>query len=202
MMDRIAQSVERDPSYQARIHFTQNSARADYGRRARRIGAPNRFHRQRHRDGLLHKLRRDRTAHRPRASASSVAGDEPLAACSAEDGSFVGCSCRPFARRRELRGDGREGQAHGAPPPDREGRRQDRTDGWNPVRHRGLDQRAPRRSPDRRRARSLSRRWRLSGTIEPAARRPARGRGIRSARLFAPAALLLRRATRPPTAKR
>ena len=61
----------------------------------------------------------------------------------------------------QLRGDGREGQAHGAPPPDREGRRPDRADGRDPVRDRRLDQRAARRPADRRRARTLPGRARL-----------------------------------------
>ncbi len=74
-------------------------------------------------DGLLHELRLDRAADRPRAAAGAAAGDERIASYGAADGAAVGRACGPHARRLELRGNGRQGQAHGAAAPARQRRR-------------------------------------------------------------------------------
>ena len=100
MMDRIANSVERDPSYQARIHFTQTrleptTADALAGS-ARQIAQ----HRLGDGDGLLHQLGLDRAADRARAAAGAAAGDERVAAHRAADGPAVGRPRGPLARRR------------------------------------------------------------------------------------------------------
>ena len=77
MMDRIASSVERDPVYPARIHFTETKlepttadALAGSARQiASTVSATG--------DGLLHKLRIDRAADRPRTAVGADPGDEP-----------------------------------------------------------------------------------------------------------------------------
>ena len=109
------------------IHFTQTrleptTADALAGS-ARQIAQ----HRLGDGDGLLHQLRLDRAAHRARAAAGAAAGAERVAAHRAAARPAVGRARGAHARRVELRGDGREGQAHGAAPPDREGRRPDRS---------------------------------------------------------------------------
>ena len=80
MMDRIATSVERDPSYPGADPFHPDAARADHRRRARRLGAADRQHHLGDGDGLLHQLGLDRAADRARAAAGAAAGDERVAA--------------------------------------------------------------------------------------------------------------------------
>jgi pyruvate kinase len=78
MMDRIAQSVERDPIYSARIHFTETRLEpttADaLSESAAQIAAP-----LGQGDGLLHQLGLDRAADRARAAAGADAGDDRVA---------------------------------------------------------------------------------------------------------------------------
>ena len=100
MMDRIAQSVERDPSYPGADPFHPDQARADDRRRARRLGAADRQHRLGDGDGLLHQLGLDRAADRPRAPAGAAAGDERVDDHLAPDGAAVGRPRGPHARRR------------------------------------------------------------------------------------------------------
>ena len=69
MMDRIAIEVENDPSYDAFVHATEQSAAADRRRRDRRRGARHRGHGQGRGDPLLHGDRLDGAARRARASA-------------------------------------------------------------------------------------------------------------------------------------
>ena len=152
MMDRIANTVERDPSYPARVHFTQTRLGADDRRCARRLGAADRKHDLRHRHGLLHELRLDRPADCARAAARAAAGHERIAPHLAAPWPAVGRPRRSHTRRRQLRGDGRESQAHGAASPDRQGRRPGDPDGRHPLRHGRLDQRAACRPAHRRRA--------------------------------------------------
>ena len=151
MMDRIATNVERDPTYPARIHFIQTkleptTADALAGS-ARQIATPSR-----RRHGLLHELGRDGATDRPRAAVGAAARDEPVDDDGATDGPAMGRPRGPLARCLELRGDGREGQAHGAPPRLAKGGERIVLMAGIPFGTAGLDQRAARRPADRRRA--------------------------------------------------
>ena len=183
MMDRIANSVERDPSYQARVHFTQTrleptTADALAGS-ARQIASTVSA------TAMLCYTSSGSTARRIARERPPV----PLLAMSASlhtvspAGPAVGRARSPHARRLELRGDGREGEANGAAPPDRQGRRPGDRHGRHSVRHGGLDQRAARRPADRRRAGATPGERRLSAAVTRGFRRRSRGRGSRSARL-------------------
>ena len=150
MMDRIANSVERDPTYPARIHFTQTrleptTADALAGS-ARQIASTVSA------TAMVCYTSSGSTARRIARERPPV----PLLAMSASMttarrmGLLWGVHAVHTRDVAELRGDGREGQAHGASPPDRAGRRADGADGRHSVRHRRIDQRAARRAPDRR----------------------------------------------------
>ena len=92
MMDRIAVSVERDPSYQERIAFHADAAGSDHRRCDRRLGPPDRQHHLGDGDAVLHQLGFDRPPHRARAAAGAAAGDERVAAYRAPHGPAVGRS--------------------------------------------------------------------------------------------------------------
>ena len=96
MMDRIAGSVERDPSYQARIHFTQT--RLEPTTADALAGSARQIAQDRLGDshGLLHQLGSDRSADCARAPAGAAARDQPLASHFTASRTFVGCLCRPY----------------------------------------------------------------------------------------------------------
>ena len=123
MMDRIATSVESDPCYQARIHFTQTrlepttaDALAGSARQIASTVSATAMVCYTSSGSTARRIARERPPV-PLLAMSAVAPHR------APDGPAVGRARGPLARRLELRGDGREGQAHGAAPPDREGRR-------------------------------------------------------------------------------
>ena len=123
MMDRIATSVERDPVYPSRDPLHRNAAGADDRRRAVRLGAADRRDRHCEGDGLLQQsgsTARRIARERPPVPILAMS---PSQTTSRRHGAFVGRPFGPLARRGELRGNGRQGQAHGAPPPARQGRR-------------------------------------------------------------------------------
>ena len=90
MMDRIANSVERDPTYQARIHFTQTrlepttaDALAGSARQiAQTVSATAMV--------CYTQLGSDSAAYRARAAAGAAAGDERIASHLAPAGTAVG----------------------------------------------------------------------------------------------------------------
>jgi hypothetical protein len=121
MMDKIGRSVEADPVYSARIHFTETPAEATTAdalseSAAQIVGSsmPG--------DGLLHRLGIDRSTHRPRARPGA---DPGMTASMKVAGGWaaVGRPCGPHPRRQQFRGNGRQGQADGAAPSSGRGRR-------------------------------------------------------------------------------
>ena len=137
MMDRIANSVERDPdlSRRASISPRRGSSRPPPTRSPARRG--------RSRSTVSATAMVCYTS--SGATARRIARERPpvpLLAMSPSQhtarrmGLLWGVHAVHTRDVVELRGDGREGQAHGAPPPDRQGRRPDRADGRHPVRHR------------------------------------------------------------------
>ena len=162
MMNRIATSVEADPSHYAPGPFHRDPARRDHQRRASRgrpatscatVGAVV--------DRLLHQLGLDRAAGRARAADRAAAGADPVAARrrggSACSGARMRCApATSAASRRWSAKSKRMALRHGLAA---SGDRIIVTAGV-PFGVPGIDQRRPRRPPDRRRARTARR---LSG---------------------------------------
>jgi hypothetical protein len=144
MMNRIATSVERDPGYSARVHFTEtpadpttNDAIAEAaGNIVGTVSAA----------AIVCFTMSGSTARRIARERPAV----PLLVLSPvyqnreANGPALGRSRRPHARRGQFRRDGRQGQAHGAAPRPREGGRPDRGCRRRAVRNSGLHQRGPR----------------------------------------------------------
>ena len=116
MMDRIARSAERDPMYPARIHFTETAVEPTTADALAGAARADRSDDLGQGDGLLHQLGLDRAADRARAAAGANPGDDRSAHDGAADGAAMGRPRGPHPRRRELRGNGRQGEAHGASP--------------------------------------------------------------------------------------
>ena len=114
MMDRIAIERRARPDLSRAHPFHPDPAGADHRRRAGRFGAAYREHRLGDGDGLLHQLGFDRAADCARTPGGAAAGDDRVADHRPPPGHFVGRARGPHPRRLQLRGDGRQGQAHGA----------------------------------------------------------------------------------------
>ena len=121
-MDRIATSVERDPIYSARVHFTETlpePTTADALVRAARADRPHRLGARR--------WSASPARARPRGASRASGRPVPLLVLTAvaDDRAAarpaVGRARGPHPRRPQLRGDGRQGQAHGAAPRPRRG---------------------------------------------------------------------------------
>jgi pyruvate kinase len=80
------------------------------------------------RDHRLHRIGIDRAARRARTPGGADAGADPQQRIARRLALLWGTSCRPHPRHRQLRGDDRQGQAHGAAP--RASARRDRS--WSP----------------------------------------------------------------------
>ncbi len=152
MMDSIARSVESDPDYFRRLHFTEtkpDATTADAlaeaaGDITRTIGA----------DAIICFTFSGSTARRvsrERAGGAAAGADPEEGRCAA-DGAAVGRARGSDQGYRKLRGDDRQGEAHGAASRNRRRGVEARHDGRGSVRYAGLHQRTPRRDADRRRA--------------------------------------------------
>ena len=175
-MDRIATSVERDPSYQARVHFTQTrlepttaDALAGSARQIASTVSATAMVCYTSSGSTARRIARERPPVPLLAMSASLHTSRRL-------GLLWGVHAVHTRDVVELRGDGRKGQAHGASPPAsrKGGDRVDR-DGRNSVRDRGIHQRAPRR-PAR------------SATSSTATIRAGNRRGDRPTRLISGAA--------------
>jgi pyruvate kinase len=136
MMDRIARASKR-PDLSGANPFHRDQARADHRRRDRRA--------RRHIANTISARRWSATQapDRPRGGSpasgrGAAAGDEPFAGHGAGgSGLLWGVSRGPHPRRRQLRGNGRQGEADGASPQDRRGRRPAGDHGRSAVRPAG-----------------------------------------------------------------
>ena len=114
MMDRIATSAEDDPTYNARVHFTETLPDATTNDAIARAAAAMMCDGRRLLDRLLHQLGLDRAAGGARAADRAAAGADPVTADRAAARALVGRACGAHPRRAQLRGDGRQIEAHGA----------------------------------------------------------------------------------------
>ena len=124
MMDAIADQVERDPGYRAARPFHRHPARPDHRRRARACRLTIADTVATSAIVCFTMLGIDGAAGRPRAAVGAGDGADRRRSTTARR--LACCGARMPVRdprRRQLRGNGRQGQAHGAAPRLRRGRR-------------------------------------------------------------------------------
>ncbi len=168
MMNSIGDAVERDPTHGDRVHFTvtrPDPTTADaLAEAAKNIAA----HRRRRRAIICFTtLGLDRAAHRARAPSVPILVLTPKIETARRLGLLWGTHAVHTRDVESVRGHGRQGQAHGAAPPYRQGGRPGDRERRRAVPHAGIDQRAARGARDRRRAEEL---WRLERRRLPAGR--------------------------------
>jgi pyruvate kinase len=116
MMNSIADAVERDPAHGDRVHFTvtrPDPTTADALAEAAKNIARDRLGLG---DRLLHQFGLDGAADRPRAADRADHGADAEARDRAALRAALGQPRGAYPRRRIVRGNGRQGQAHGDAP--------------------------------------------------------------------------------------